>query len=81
VLGCLFLYGRVIALIPVLFVLYFLEIAAFLVAWIMQFAVLFTGHYPPGAHSFLVGVVRLTARTNAWLYGLVDRYPGFSLNQ
>lgn len=81
VLGCLLLYGRLIALIPVEIVLYVLTIAAFILAWIMQFVVLFTGRYPAGPHEFLVGVVRLSARTTSWMYGLVDRYPGFSLHQ
>jgi len=39
-------YGRAIALIPVLIVLYFAAIAAFFVAWIMQFAVLFVPAFP-----------------------------------
>jgi hypothetical protein len=81
VLGCLLLYGRYIALIPVLIVLYILLVVTFFVAWFMQFAVLFTGRYPAGAHSFVVGVLRLTTRTQAWAYGLVDRYPGFKLSQ
>jgi hypothetical protein len=75
VLGCLFLYGRVIALIPILIVLYVLGIVAFLVAWIMQFAVLFTGSYPEGAHSFLTGFLRWSIRSQAWLFGLTDKYP------
>jgi uncharacterized membrane protein len=81
-LGCLgipFLYGRLIALLPVAIVLYFFMIAAFLVAWIMQFVVLFTGRYPRGAHNFVTGVLRLSIRTNAWAFGLTDRYPGFSI--
>lgn len=79
VLGCLFLYGRVIALIPVLIVLWVLGIVAGLVAWIMQFGVLFTGKYPEGTHRFVTGFLRLSVRTQAWAFGLVDRYPGFSM--
>lgn len=75
ILGCLLLYGRYIALIPILIVLLVLGIAAFFVAWIMQFAVLFTGRYPEGAHTFLTGYLRWTARMQAWMYGLTDRYP------
>jgi uncharacterized membrane protein len=74
-LGCLFLYGRVIALIPILIVLYVLGIVAFFVAWIMQFAVLFTGSYPAGAHNFLTGFLRWSVRSQAWLFGLSDKYP------
>jgi hypothetical protein len=78
-LGCILFVGRLIALIPVLFVLYFLRIAGFFVAWVMQFAVLFTGRYPEGAHGFVAGYLRLELRTEAWLFGLVDKYPGLAM--
>jgi len=78
-LGCIFFIGRVIALIPVLIVLYFLRIVAFIVAWVLQFVVLFTGKYPDGAHAFVGGYLRLSLRNEAWLFGLTDKYPGFSL--
>ena len=78
VLGLPLLYGRLIALIPVAIVLFFIGIAAIVTAWIMQFAVLFTGRYPPGAHTFVTGYLRLSSRTGAWAFGLVDTYPGFS---
>ena len=78
-LGCILFVGRILALIPVVFVLYFLRIAAFIVAWVLQFAVLFTGRYPEGGHTFVSGYMRLSVRTEAWLLGLTDRYPGFSL--
>jgi hypothetical protein len=74
-LGCLLFIGRIIALIPIFFVLYFIGIAAGLVAWLMQFAVLFTGRYPEGAHSFVTGYLRWNVRATAWLYGLTDKYP------
>jgi hypothetical protein len=78
-LGCLLFLGRVIALIPVLVVVYVIALVGAIVAWFMQFAVLFTGRYPEGAHEFVTGYVRLNARTNAWMFGLTDSYPGFSL--
>ncbi|MHB8439005.1 MAG: DUF4389 domain-containing protein [Acidimicrobiales bacterium] len=78
-LGCLFFFGRAIALLPVLIVLYVLRIAGIVVAWIMQFAVLFTGRYPQGAHDFVLGYLRLEMRASAFLFGLTDKYPGFSL--
>jgi uncharacterized membrane protein YGL010W len=79
VLGCIVFIGRVIALIPVVVVLYVLSIVAGLVAWIMQFVVLFTAKYPAGVHTFVTGYLRLILRTNAWLFGLTDPYPGFSI--
>jgi len=78
-LGCIFFVGRFVALVPVLFVLYFLRIAAFVVAWVMQFVVLLTGTYPENAHAFVTGYLRLSARNSAWLFGLTDRYPRISL--
>jgi len=78
-LGCILLIGRIVALIPVIFVLYFLRIAAFIAAWALQFAVLFTGKYPEGGHTFVSGYIRLSLRNEAWLLGLTDKYPGFSL--
>lgn len=79
VLGCILFIGRLIALIPILFVLYFFRIAAFIVAWVLQFLVLFTGEYPEGGHTFISGYMRLELRAEAWLYGLTDKYPGFSI--
>jgi Domain of unknown function (DUF4389) len=79
ILGCIVFIGRVIALIPVFVVLYFLRIAAFLVAWVLQFYVLFAGRYSEGAHTFVTGFLRLGMRTDAWALGLTDKYPGFSL--
>ncbi|MHB8328805.1 MAG: DUF4389 domain-containing protein [Acidimicrobiales bacterium] len=79
VLGCIMLFGRMIALIPVYVVLYILGIVAFLVAWILQFAVLFTGKYPGGGHQFITGYMRLSVRAQAWLFGITDKYPGFSM--
>jgi hypothetical protein len=78
VLGILLLRG--LALLPVLFCLYLLGIAAFVVFWIAQWAVLFTGRYPEGMHTFVTGYVRWYARSFAWLFGLTDRYPPFRLS-
>jgi len=41
--------------------------------------VLFTGKYPKGGHDFVTGYLRLSVRMQAWLFGLTDEYPGFSL--
>jgi hypothetical protein len=79
VLGCILFIGRAIALIPVLVVVYILGIASVVVAWIMQIGAVFTGRYPEGAHRFVSGFVRLDMRAQAWMLGLVDQYPGFSL--
>jgi hypothetical protein len=79
-LGCLgaLLFPRYIALIPVVIWLGILMFVASIVVWFMQIAVVITGHYPAGPHRFVTGVLRLSVKTNAWMLGLVDKYPGFS---
>jgi hypothetical protein len=77
-LGALFFIPRYIALIPVFIWLGILMFVAAIVAWIMEIAVVFSGHYPKGGHSFVTGVLRLSVKTYAWMLGLVDKYPGYS---
>ena len=45
-----------------------------IVAW---FAILFTGRYPRGLFDFAVGVMRWSARINAYVYLMTDKYPPF----
>ena len=42
-------------------VLFFLDIAAFVVVIVAWFAILFTGSYPRGMFGFVEGVIRVTA--------------------
>jgi hypothetical protein len=77
-LGAIFFLGRFIALIPVLIWLGILGFVIGIVAWIMQIVVVLSGHYPKGAHRFVTGYLRLRVKTYAWMYGLVDKYPGYS---
>ncbi|MBI3408237.1 MAG: DUF4389 domain-containing protein [Planctomycetes bacterium] len=76
--GILFMWPKAILLVPHIFVLYFVQLAAFLVAYLGFWVVLFTGRYPRGMHGFVVGVMRWQTRLTAWLLGIVDRYPPFS---
>jgi hypothetical protein len=70
---------RIILVIPQVIVLAVLVVAA-LVAWVIAFfAVLFTGRWPEGLRSFVVGVVRWGTRVSAYLLLLTDKYPPFSL--
>lgn len=64
--------------IPHIIILAFLIFAAVVVVFIVLFAVLFTGAFPAGMHSFVVGVYRWLTRVNAYIYGLTDAYPPFS---
>jgi hypothetical protein len=66
--------------IPHLFVLFFVGIAAFFVAIYAFFAVLFTGRWPRGAFDFLVGTLRWAYRVTAYAYLMVDPYPPFTLD-
>jgi hypothetical protein len=72
--------ARLIMLIPAIFVLYFVGIAAIIVVWIAFWAVLFTGRYPPSFHEFVTGYLRWSTRVSAYLYGLTDKYPPFRLS-
>ena len=66
--------------IPHLFVLVFLSIAAFFAVVFAWFAILFTGRYPRGLFDFVVGVGRWWLRVEAYALLLVtDRYPPFAL--
>jgi hypothetical protein len=44
------------------------------------FAVLFTGRFPEGAFTYIVGVMRWGVRVGAYLFLLTDAYPPFSLD-
>jgi hypothetical protein len=76
--GALFMYPKALLLVPHLFVLYFVQLAAFVVAFVGFWVVLFTGRYPRGMYEFVLGALRWQTRASAWLLGLVDRYPPFS---
>ena len=66
--------------IPHYFVLFFLNIAAFIVTIIVWFAVLFTGHYPRSMFDFVEGVIRWDLRVVGYAFILVtDEYPPFKL--
>lgn len=67
--------------IPHYIVLFFLDIAAFIVVIVVWFAVLFTGRYPRGLFRFVEGVIRWHSRVVGYALILVtDRYPPFRLS-
>jgi hypothetical protein len=67
--------------VPHYIVLFFLEIAAFVVAIVAWFAILFTGRYPVGLFRFVEGVIRWHNRVMAYALLLVtDAYPPFRLS-
>jgi len=66
--------------IPHYVVLFFLDIASFVVVIVVWFAILFTGRYPEGMFAFVEGVIRWNIRVTAYTLTLVtDRYPPFRL--
>jgi hypothetical protein len=71
---------RIILVIPQLIVLAVLGFVAFLASVIAFFAVLFTGRWPEGLRTFIVGIMRWSTRVSAYLYLLTDQYPPFSLD-
>ena len=75
----LLIFVKWLLVIPHFIVLTFLTLLAYVVYLIIFFAVLVTGRYPRGMFDFVVGVARWSARVNAYLYLLTDRYPPFSL--
>ena len=68
---------RAVLVIPQLVVLYFVNLAAFVVLIIGWFAVLFAGRWPLGLRSFVIGWMRWTFRVNGYWYLIVDEYPPF----
>ncbi len=63
-----------------MFLLYFIAIAAGVIAFIAWFAILFTGKYPKGMFDFFVGYMRWSTRVNGYMYLLTGKYPLFALD-
>jgi Domain of unknown function (DUF4389) len=71
---------RLILVIPQLFVLFFVNLAGFVVAFLGWWAALFTGRLPAFAVSYLSGLARWNTRVYGYLYLLTDAYPPFTLD-
>jgi hypothetical protein len=72
------IFFRLFMLIPQIFVLFFVGIAAYVVMFIGFFAVIILGRWPSGLNTFLIGYLRWNTRVNAYGYLLTDEYPPFS---
>ena len=73
-------FFRLILVIPQSIVLYFVSIAAMVVAFIAWWAILFTGNYPKSMYDFFVGYMRWSTRVNGYMYLLTDKYPPFTMD-
>ncbi len=78
VTGVIFFLKSLLAL-PHFIVVGVLQFVATVVAYIGFWIVAFTGKLPEGIHNLLGGYLRWSVRVNAWLAGLEDTYPPFSL--
>jgi hypothetical protein len=67
--------------IPHYFVLFFVVIAAEVVAFVAFFAIIFTRRYPRRMFDFLAGTGRWLVRVSAYSYFFTERYPPFSLGE
>ncbi len=72
---------RLLWIIPIALFTALVAIAAFFALIASFFAVLFTGRWPEGIHSFVVKTARLGLRLNAYGRLLVDDYPPFALEE
>jgi hypothetical protein len=72
---------KFIILIPVFIELMFIGIgAAVLIILVNPFVVLITGRYMSLAYQANLGMLRLSTKLSFFMFGLTDRYPGFSLD-
>jgi hypothetical protein len=67
-------------LLPHVFILYFVNLVAAILVYVSYWVVLFTRRYPRWMHQFVLGSLRWQTRVSAWMFGLVDRYPPFSMD-
>lgn len=77
VIGILIKY---ISIIPQIIMLYILGAVVYVAQLVLWAFVLFGGQYPEWGYSLVGGTLRLGLRTAAFVLGLTDKYPGFSLS-
>lgn len=71
---------KVIMLIPVWFVVVFFALWMWILLMINSVMVLVTGKYWATCYNFSVGFLRYFAKVGAFLYGITDKYPGFTFD-
>jgi uncharacterized membrane protein len=75
----LFMLPKLIILIPHLIIVAVLAWVSMILAFIAQLIVLFSGRYPEGLFEIVHGVMQWQIRVNAYLLGLSDKCPPFSM--
>jgi uncharacterized protein DUF4389 len=74
------IFVKFIILIPHFIILYFLGIVVGLAQLVIWIFVLFGGRYPDWGFAITAGSVRWIIRIQAYVYGLSDAYPAFSMD-
>lgn len=74
------LFWKVITAIPHLIIVGILFLTVLVVTVISWFFILIAGRYPRGLHDYVVGVMRWSARVQAYVLSLTDEYPPFNLS-
>lgn len=72
--------AKSLALIPHLIALAVLGVAVLLAQLVLWISVLSTGRFPDWGETLVGGTIRWTVRVAAYLFGLTDVYPPFSLH-
>lgn len=74
------LIAKLIILTPVIIELSVLGFVACIALVINWFFILFTGKYWDSAYKLFVGLLRLGAKTALFIWGITDKYPGFTFD-
>jgi hypothetical protein len=73
-------FVKFLVAVPHLIVIAVLSGAMYIAIWIGYFVVAFTGKLPDGIQDFVAGTYQWLIRVMAWITGLSDEYPPFSLD-
>jgi hypothetical protein len=73
------IFVKWLLIIPNAIVMVIVMFVAYLVTIVAWFSILFTKKYPDSLFKFVVGALRWSQRTNAYVLLLTDEYPPFSM--
>ena len=71
-------FFRSFLVLPHIFVLVFVGLAAAILIWIAWFVVIVTAKWPDGMREFVIGYFRWTTRVTGYAFLLTDEYPPFT---